>query len=150
MTKSLLYISKLVNVSNPKIPGFFVASTAPINVEGDFLPAHKQQVPSSKQTSYEEEQHINAIAEVLYKRSLAFSKGGTGSLEVVISTNGFGSSKGTTQNRFEEVYNYINRDNSISFNQQANNLMFIGYRWPSEPLVGDGSWWWDRRSRPKC
>lgn len=144
MSKPLLYIEKLTNVSNPQIPGFFAVSTAPINVEGDDLPAHKQQVPSSLQTDLQKQQNINRIVEYLYQRSLTFSDKKTDFLELVISTNGFSSSKETTLKRFEEVYSYINHDSSNQFKQRANNLMFIGYRWTSEPLVGGINWWFER------
>lgn len=147
MTKSLLSISKLANVQTPRIPGYFVISTAPINVEGDTLPAHRKQIQVCQQrTAQQEEQTLNHIAELLYQKvsDLSETKSNAECIELVISTNGFSNSVQATQQRFEEVYNYINTDNSSQMQNRAKNLMFIGYRWPSEPLMGAGSWWWEK------
>ncbi|HCF30663.1 MAG TPA: hypothetical protein DEV81_26500, partial [Cyanobacteria bacterium UBA11049] len=118
---------------------FFVASTAPINVEGDNLPAHRQQVPQPRQTTtQQEEEHLNLIADLLYQKASHLSKGTSEFVELIISTHGFSNSKLATQQRIEEIYEYINNDSSKTFEERAKNLMYIGYRWPSEPLMADG------------
>ncbi len=145
MLKPLLTISKLENVPQARIPGFFVASTAPINVEGDNLPAHRQQVPQPRQTTtQQEEEHLNLIADLLYQKSSNLSKGTSEFVELIISTHGFSNSKLATQQRIEEIYEYINNDSSKTFEERAKNLMYIGYRWPSEPLMADGVWWLEK------
>lgn len=145
MSKSLLSISKLVNVLQPKIPGYFVASTAPINVEGDTMGKHKQQVQALPQLSTQlEETELNQLADLLYKRVADSSRDDLAFVEVIISINGFSNSLSATKQRVEEIYNYINKDSCPQFQNQASNLMYIGYRWPSEPLMGDNTWWWEK------
>jgi hypothetical protein len=145
MSKSLLSISKFVNVTNPSIPGYFIASTAPINVEGDNLPTHRQQVQSSQPiTLQQEELQLIQIAELLYQQITEPSREKSEPIELIISTHGFSNSLAATQKRFEEIYKYINSDNSQPFKKRSKNLMYIGYRWPSEPLVGDNTWWCEK------
>jgi uncharacterized membrane protein YsdA (DUF1294 family) len=145
MSKSLLSISKLLDVTESPILGYFIASTAPINVEGDNLPAHKQQVQASRATtSQQAEQNLNQIAEALYKKVSDPARSESNSVELVISTHGFSNSIEATRQRFEEIHSYINRDNSQPFQARASSLMYIGFRWPSEPLVGDNTWWWSK------
>jgi hypothetical protein len=142
MSKPLLTISKLETVPESRIPGFFVASTAPINVEGDNLPAHRQQVPHFQQTTTpQEEDYLNLIADLLYKKVSSLPDNKSESVEVIISTHGFSNSKKATTKRIEEIYKYINNDDPFTGENPANNLMYIGYRWPSEPLMADGEWW---------
>jgi len=145
MSKPLLTISKLGNVKESKIPGFCVASTAPINVEGDNLPTHKNQVQNSQETTtQQEEDNLNSIAELIYQKSSALSSNKTDFIELVISTHGFSNSLEASRQRFEEIYFFINNDNSQQFKNRENNLIYIGYRWPSEPLVGANSGWWKK------
>ncbi|HEY9633412.1 MAG TPA: hypothetical protein V6D14_08400 [Coleofasciculaceae cyanobacterium] len=142
MSKSLLSISNLVGVDNPTIPGYFVVSTAPINVEGDNLPAHKQEVQfHQKLTTQSEDFNLIKIANLIYDK---LSQENSESVEIIISTNGFSSSKEKTQRLFEELHSYINKDKSIQTQSYSKSLIFIGYRWPSEPLVGGNSWWWEK------
>ncbi len=141
MSKPLLIISKLDHVKSARIPGFFVASTAPINVEGDNLPAHRQQVPRSQQTNiHQEEEHLNLIADLLYQKVSQPSKNKSDFLEIIISTHGFSNSKEATRQRINEIYDYLNNDYKQSENYRSKNLMYIGYRWPSEPLMGNVEW----------
>lgn len=141
MSKSLLSIFKLANVIKPRIPGYFVASTAPINVEGDNLPTSTQQVHSSQPLPPpQEEQSLNQIGELLYQKLAYSSREKSEFVELIISINGFSNSVEATRQRAEEIYSYINQDNSPQFQSRAKNLMYIGYRWPSEPLMGDNSW----------
>jgi CRISPR/Cas system CSM-associated protein Csm5 (group 7 of RAMP superfamily) len=129
MTKPLLTISKLENVKESKIPGFCVASTAPINVEGDNLPTHKNQVQNFQQiTTQQEEDNLNTIAELIYQKASALSNNKTDFVELVISTHGFSNSREASQQRFEEIYSFINKDNSQQFKNLENNLIYIGYR----------------------
>lgn len=145
MSKSLLSISKLVNVLQPKIPGYFVASTAPINVEGDTMGKHKQQVQALPQLSQKlEETELNQLAQLIYKRVADSSRNDLAFVELVISINGFSNSLAATKQRVEEIYQYINKDNCPQFQNQSSNLMYIGYRWPSEPLMGDNTWWFEK------
>ncbi|HAA27283.1 MAG TPA: hypothetical protein DCE56_05865 [Cyanobacteria bacterium UBA8553] len=141
MSKPLLTISKLDHVTAARIPGFFVASTAPINVEGDDLPAHRQQVPRSQQTNIQqEEDHLNLLADLLYQKVSQTSNHKSDFVEIILSTHGFSNSKEATKQRIEEIYDYLNKDHQQSVCYRSKNLMYIGYRWPSEPLMGNVAW----------
>lgn len=145
MSKSLLSISQLTNVAQASIPGYFVASTAPINVEGDNPTAHRQQIHSCQPAApQQEEQSLNEIAEGLFNKVRDPSRSQGDIVELIISVNGFSNSVKATRSRVEEIYNYINNDKSQQVQKKAHNLMYIGYRWPSEPLVGDNSWWFGK------
>ena len=145
MSKSLLSISQLTNVAQASIPGYFVASTAPINVEGDNPTAHRQQIHSCQPAApQQEEQSLNEIAEGLFNKVVDPSRSQGDIVELIISVNGFSNSVKATRSRVEEIYNYINNDKSQQVQKKAHNLMYIGYRWPSEPLVGDNSWWFEK------
>ena len=144
MSKSLLSIYPLTNVTNPGIPGYFVTSTAPINVEGDNQPQHSKAVPSDQSSAYQQEKSLNQIAELLFHKINISDQHKASCSELVVSINGFSNSVQATKERVEEIYHYINNDPSQEMQNKADNLMYIGYRWPSEPLVGDNSWWLEK------
>jgi hypothetical protein len=144
MSKSLLSIYPLTNVNKPSIAGYFVASTAPINVEGDNQPKHSKAVPSNQLSVDQQEKSLHQIADLLFHKINNPEQHETSGLELVISINGFSNSVQATKARAEEIYHYINNDSSQQMQNKANNLMYIGYRWPSEPLVGDNSWWLEK------
>lgn len=144
MSKSLLSIYPLTNVNKPSIAGYFVASTAPINVEGDNQPKHSKAVPSNQLSADQQEKSLHQIADLLFHKINSHEQPETSGLELVISINGFSNSVQATKARAEEIYHYINNDSSQQMQNKANNLMYIGYRWPSEPLVGDNSWWLEK------
>ena len=144
MSKPLLTISKLENLKEAQIPGFLVASTAPINIEGDNLPAHRQQVSHFQQTTTQQEEYLNLIADLLYNKVSNLSPDKSDFVELIIYTHGFGTDKDDTIKRIEEIYKYINDDYEKTFNNQCKNLVYIGYRWPSEPLMGSGVWFTEK------
>ncbi len=134
MSKSLISIFSLSEEENPKIPGYFVESTAPINVEGDTPQAHKYS------TAKEAEQNLNKIAELLFNKldtRINNPENKKDFVEIVFAIHGFNNSRAATKARYQEIYNYIKTDSSQQVQDRANKLMFIGYRWPSETLVGD-------------
>lgn len=143
MSKSLLSIYQLTNVIKPSIPGYFVASTAPINVEGDNQPTHSK-LSTSFSTAAQQEESIEQITELLFNKIDNYSKEPDNGLELIVSINGFSNSVQATKERVEEIYHYINNDPSQPMQKKAPNLMYIGYRWPSEPFVGDNSWWLEK------
>ncbi|MEO8890423.1 MAG: alpha/beta hydrolase, partial [Coleofasciculaceae cyanobacterium] len=121
-----------------------MASTAPINVEGDNQPKHSKAVPSNQLSADQQEKSLHQIADLLFHKINSHEQPETSGLELVISINGFSNSVQATKARAEEIYHYINNDSSQQMQNKANNLMYIGYRWPSEPLVGDNSWWLEK------
>lgn len=143
MSKSLLSISRLTNIIKPNIPGYFVASTAPINVEGDNQPTHSK-LSASPLVTAQQEESINQISELLFNKIDNSSQDPDDCLELIVSINGFSNSVQATKERVEEIYHYINNDPSQQMQNKASNLMYIGYRWSSEPFVGDNSWWLEK------
>jgi Alpha/beta hydrolase of unknown function (DUF900) len=143
MSKSLLSIYRLTNVTKPSIPGYFVVSTAPINVEGDNQPQHSK-ISAESPTAAQQEESINQIAELLFHKIENSSQDQTNCIELIVSINGFSNSVQATKQRVEEIYRYINNDSSQQVQEKASSLMYIGYRWPSEPFVGDNSWWLEK------
>lgn len=133
MNNFLLSIFRLGRVQSPKVPGYFVVSNAPINVEGDNLPSSGEQIPG---TEPYQEKTIDEIATSLYQKVEQFVNNQSDYIELVISIHGFSNSKPASIKRFEEIHNYINHDSEQLPPDRGNNLMYIGYRWPSEPLNG--------------
>lgn len=125
MSKSLISIFSLSEEENPKIPGYFVESTAPINVEGDTPQAHKYS------TAKEAEQNLNKIAELLFNKldiRINNPENKKDFVEIVFAIHGFNNSRAATKARYQEIYNYIKTDSSQQVQDRANKLMFIGYR----------------------
>lgn len=93
--------------------GFYVNSTAPINVEDEpVLPK------TSVQTT------INKIA-----RSLASSN----KPQIVIAIHGYGTQRSDAKQRCEKIYRYAK---TVC---EPNTCVFLGYLWPSEKPTGDAS-----------
>ncbi|MGI0485681.1 hypothetical protein ACN4EK_09615 [Pantanalinema rosaneae CENA516] len=104
------------------IPGFFIRSTAPDNVEDENLPAVDTDQPT-----------IQDVIERLYQNSIASSPDSG----LVIAIHGYntgadGSRDGVLEDWYQPLCTYINQDNFL--HQKQNNLVFLGYRWPSESL----------------
>ncbi|HIK46197.1 MAG TPA: alpha/beta hydrolase [Leptolyngbyaceae cyanobacterium M65_K2018_010] len=123
---------QLVPIGSPvgvegRIPGYFVMSSAPPNVEDaqESSPAAHQQA----------QQGIDEIAEHLY-RMMTTSADGTAKL--VITVHGYNTSRSGVEAWYKNIFKYVNRhDPAIS---SSGNAVFIGYRWPSEG-VDLGKFW---------
>ncbi|HBE17517.1 MAG TPA: hypothetical protein DEG17_23445 [Cyanobacteria bacterium UBA11149] len=141
MNNFLFSIFQLNRDESDKVPGYFVVSNAPINVEGDNLPSSRE--GTSPAEPYPEET-LEEIATLLYQKveqfsvSFAAAEGNRQSdyIELVISIHGFSNSKAASIKRFQEIHNYINRETEKLPPHLGNNLVYIGYRWPSEPITG--------------
>ena len=95
-----------------KIRGYYVTSTAPINVEDN---------PVLPKTSVKAQ--INKIAQYLIESNAP---------EIIASIHGYSTKRKDAEERHRKIYNYAN---SIC---EPNNYVFLGYRWPSEnPLKDD-------------
>jgi Alpha/beta hydrolase of unknown function (DUF900) len=142
MNDFLLSIFRLGRVQSPKVPGYFVVSNAPINVEGDNLQSSREQTPDSEPF---QAKTLDEIATSLDQKVEQFVNNKSEYIELVISIHGFSNSKPASIKRFEEIHNYINRDSEQLPPDRGNNLMYIGYRWPSEPLnCGNGGFFKDK------
>ncbi|MBL1174464.1 hypothetical protein [Pantanalinema sp. GBBB05] len=104
------------------IPGFFIRSTAPDNVEDEDLPDVDIDQPT-----------IQDIIEILYQNSAA----GSSESGLVIAIHGYntgadGSRDGVLEDWYQPLCTYINQDSFV--HQRKNSSVFLGYRWPSESL----------------
>jgi hypothetical protein len=104
------------------IPSFFVKSTAPPNVEDDSPNAQDVDQPT-----------ITDVVNLIYENS----KGGAKELGVVIAIHGYNTGADLTPDGVREYWykplsQYINDD--LFVQKKRNNLVFLGYRWPSESL----------------
>jgi len=112
------------------IPGYFVRSTALLNVED--LQEPQQLVDTERPTTQE-------IIEQLYQNHLTQPDTG-----VVIAIHGYntGSASGNQekvwQGWYQPLCNYANTDRFI--NQPGDRFVFLGYRWPSESLKQKHIW----------
>lgn len=109
---------------NWAIPGFFVHSTAPTNVEDD-VPDQRDETKPSVQT----------IVDQLYENSRLHPQ----DTDVVIAIHGYNTGKvdaDASDSMLESWYRplglYVNEDPFLR--QYGNRSVFLGYRWPSETL----------------
>lgn len=120
---NILVDNLLQNAANLIIPGFFVRSTAPINVEQD---AQENKVDQTKPT-------IHTVIDQLYRNSAK----GNRDAGLVITIHGYNTGSenefdGVLQGWYQPLCDYVNNDPFISRKQDS--LVLIGYRWPSESL----------------
>lgn len=105
-----------------KIPGYFVVSSAPPDIEDANEPTQAVIDQTSK--------GIDQIAEHLYRCHRM--TGGAIAPELVIAIHGFNTRKRDVKAWYDDIFHYINnRDQAIAAREGA---VFIGYRWPSETI----------------
>jgi pimeloyl-ACP methyl ester carboxylesterase len=105
-----------------KIPGYFVMSSAPPNIE--------EAVESSELLQQQAAQGIQAIAGHLHRM---INTSNEGAAELVITIHGYNTSRHGVEAWYKNIFQYINRhDPAISADP---NRVFIGYRWPSENVA---------------
>jgi Alpha/beta hydrolase of unknown function (DUF900) len=112
MVAPLLSIQKL-RPDNLPFPGYFVASTAPINIE-DQLVDDITECPDPKKL-------IDEISQYLKEHK--------GDAEILIVIHGYNTSKEGARGWFENIYQYVACHYGKS---RSKGLILIGYRWPSE------------------
>gem|GEM_PF-281986 len=104
------------------IPGYFVRSTAPANVE-DLTDLTDKDLPT-----------IKDVVDCLYENVLS----GKGDPSLVIAIHGYNTGPvgqahdGVKEGWYQPLCNFANSDSFIR--REKNNSVFIGYRWPSESL----------------
>ncbi len=110
------YLEKiqLKSENQPSIKGYYVFSTAPINVEDKFNTPDSESV---KNTLLEIAKHL-----VEHKDS-----------EVILSIHGYANTKLNAIDRHKKIYSYAN----CECHEKA--PVFLGYRWPAENPVQDDS-----------
>lgn len=98
-------------------PAYFVASTAPINVE------------DQQSTDISDPQAlIDEISQYLNQHK--------GDAEILIVIHGYNTSRIGVKKWFESIYRHLAARYSKS---RSKGLLLIGYRWPSEKIVPDSS-----------
>ena len=135
MSSSLLSLFRLTNISNPRVPGYFVASTAPLNVEGNPNSEGATHVAPESISTEEAQRTLQEIADCLYQKVTQVS--GSEPPELVISVHGFSNSPNASHQRCQQIHEYINTDNNPLVQDKARNLVYVGYRWSSEALFGE-------------
>lgn len=138
-----IYEFKVDNHNNkPKIPGYFVISTAQTDVD-DPEQTKNQPKQNDLNICYDDSTQpaakmVQKIADKLIELEETEEKELT--TEIIIAVHGFNNKFSATQSWFESIFNYINyKDESISKHQK---FVFLGYRWTSEGLFDDR--WWAR------
>jgi len=108
--------------SPPPVQGFFVDSTAPLNVED--RPNFQADDDPSATTPEGTYQAIQEIAQYLANSNAP---------QVIISIHGYGTKRSDAGERYRRMYTYA------SDLCPPNTSVFLGYRWPSEKPSGDDS-----------
>jgi hypothetical protein len=116
MSNNLLAIYRLA-VENGRFPGYFVTSTAPINVE-DRSQGNPQADP---------ERAIREITQYL--------KDHPDDAEILVMIHGYNTPKSGAEDWYKKTCEYI----SQNYVEIPKGLLAIGYRWPSEQIVEDES-----------
>jgi pimeloyl-ACP methyl ester carboxylesterase len=114
MTAPLLSIQKL-SPDNLPFPAYFVASTAPINIE-DNIEARQDDLTRDFEC-------LNEISQHLQKHK--------GDAEILIVIHGYNTSKISVKNWFESIARHLANHFGKS---RSPGLLLIGYRWPSEQI----------------
>ncbi len=145
-----IYEFKVDNHNNkPKVPGYFVISTAQTDVDDD---EEKLDTPNKTKKRLKQKnlnicyadsaqpaaKMVQEIADKLIEIEETEEEELT--TEIIIAVHGFNNKFSDTQSWFESIFNYINyEDKSINKHQK---YVFLGYRWTSEGLFDDR--WWTR------
>lgn len=113
----LLFIEKL-RPDHLSFPAYFVASTAPINIEdqggGDTKDVNVK--PDSKSLIEEISQHLQEHK---------------GDAEILVVIHGYNTSKTGVREWFERIYKHLDTHYCST---RSKGLILIGYRWPSEQI----------------
>ena len=117
MSNHLLAINRLHPEGATSVPGYFVVSTAPINVE-DQPPVDPQATPYA------------AIAEITQ-----YLKTYEENAEIVVIIHGYN----TPQSGVENWYRQACEEISQRYGHLPKGLIILGYRWPSEQITEDES-----------
>ncbi|NEQ49357.1 MAG: alpha/beta hydrolase [Leptolyngbya sp. SIO3F4] len=105
------------------IPGYFVMSSAPPNIE------YAQEMQESE--LQDAARGVQEIARYLYD---VYTRGDQGAPdpELMITVHGYNSRRSSVRDWYKKIFQYVNRyDTEIA---QQRNQVFIGYRWPSENI----------------
>jgi hypothetical protein len=111
-----------------RIVGYFVKSTAPLNVEENYLYRETNNSESDDRAKKNPDIFIKEIANFLSEHQHQKEKA-----EVIINIHGYNTKLEDVEKLNKEIYEYICKDKFIN----NKRIVFIGYRWPSENFIGD-------------
>lgn len=119
---------RLVKIGTPAceqsaVPGYFVMSSAPPNIET----ANEMQESELQAAAL----GVREIASYLYN-VYTHNKGENGDPELMIAVHGYNSGRSSVRDWYKNIFQYINRHDTAIARQK--NQIFIGYRWPSENI----------------
>ncbi|MEY3298880.1 MAG: hypothetical protein RLZZ597_2140, partial [Cyanobacteriota bacterium] len=118
--------ANLVDMDDPsgtpgRIPGYFVMSSAPPNIE--------EAEESNDALQRQAQQGLQEITDHLHRMMTTSPEG---SAELVITVHGYNTRRRGVEAWYKNIFKYVNRhDEGI---QAQPNHVFIGYRWPSESV----------------
>lgn len=100
--------------ASPRVPGYYINSTAAINIEDNPLTTNNARVIA----------RIRAIADFLIASNEP---------QIVISIHGYGTQRADAQRRYQKMHNHAKAT------CKPQSTVFLGYLWPSEKPTGDPS-----------
>jgi Alpha/beta hydrolase of unknown function (DUF900) len=140
-----ILVDDLVDNQTANVKGYFVFSTAPINVEDNERTLNLTNDGRQKKQALEHgvdriQPTINDVIETLYQNT----KSDVGTVELVIQIHGYntGNTESIDANRdivviqdsihdgWQRTADYLNQDPPIS--HPSHRFVYLGYRWPSE------------------
>lgn len=119
---------RLIKIGAPSataepIPGYFVMSSAPPNIE------NAKEIQESEVQSAA--RGVQEIAQHLYNVHIQGDENSPDP-ELMITVHGYNSSRSSVRDWYKTIFQYINRHDKAIAHQR--NQVFIGYRWPSENI----------------
>ncbi|HEY9634056.1 MAG TPA: hypothetical protein V6D14_11645 [Coleofasciculaceae cyanobacterium] len=115
-----------INSETSKIPGYFVESTAPRNVDEDKGPLTDDLIKISEIPTREGALPNEVKIERIVSKLLESQEP-----ELIISVHGYNNGIDITKKRYQGIHEWINNPDNISHTE---GKVFLGYRWPSEDL----------------
>lgn len=117
----------IVDIGTPdsqpgSVPGYFVMSSAPPNIE-DAEEASPQVQDQAQKGIEEIAGHLCRMMEQHPDRCA----------ELVITVHGYNTSRSSVQAWYKSIFKYVNRHDEVI--NRAGNRVFVGYRWPSENVA---------------
>ncbi len=118
MSASLLFIQKLKH--SDKFPGYFVASTAPHNVEDDpldYSATANVPIPAGP------ESYVQEMADYLKEHK--------GEAEILVVIHGYNTNTDSVREWYDSIQDHI----ALYHPSRTKGFVLIGYRWPSEQII---------------
>ena len=114
-----------------EIRGYIAISTATNNVEDDEYKSFPLHLDSSADFPVERDLYLKNTEDCLKDIIAELVKNGIENPEIIIAVHGFSNNFNSAQNWYKNIHRYVNNDSST----RNKNIVFIGYRWPSESVV---------------